>query len=168
MELRKDERGYELFDGTRTLMISWKTESERKLGELCATYGTTIAPRVLIGGLGMGFTLRAALDSLPPYATGVVAEIDYQVIKWNLGELAPLTRDAVRDDRVVVAHTDVANVCGHWDCILIDTDNGPTQLHRDDNGQLYADDCLLLRQQLRQGGLLGVWDRHQVLRYEYK
>jgi spermidine synthase len=117
---------------------------------------------VLIGGLGMGFTLRAALDSVP--ATGasvVVAELVPAVVTWNRGPLAPLTNNAVGDPRVTIREEDVGAVMldgrGRYDAILIDVDNGPDGLHSV-NDRLYNSTGLAIAYSaLRPGGVYAVW-----------
>ena len=120
------------------------------------------APRVLIGGLGMGFTLRAALDALPKSATIVVAEVFEAVVMWNRGPLSHLARSPLSDPRAEVVVSDVyAHLAGseaRYDAILLDVDNGPSAFTLDANDRLYNPQGLaLLKSRLNRKGLLAVW-----------
>jgi len=128
-------------------------------------------PRLLIGGLGMGFTVRAALDALPPGAHITVAEIVPAVIAWNHGDLGHLARCPLEDPRVKVDLADVARTIDHattpFDAILLDVDNGPRGLTRDANESLYSEAGLLsARRALRGGGMLVVWSASPDARFE--
>jgi spermidine synthase len=117
---------------------------------------------VLIGGLGMGFTLRAALDVLPPAATVVVAELVPAVVGWNRGPLGPLAGHPLRDPRVRVEETDVAIAVrrnpGKFDAVLLDVDNGSDALTTSTNGWLYGDwGVEALRTSLTSNGVLAMW-----------
>jgi len=117
---------------------------------------------ILVGGLGMGYTLRAALDLLPPTASVVVSELNPAVVTWNRGPLGPLAGDPLDDPRVSLDVGDVANVMrrheGHFDAILLDVDNGPVALAQGANGWLYARAGLAAAHRaLRRGGALAVW-----------
>lgn len=124
------------------------------------------APRVLIGGLGLGYTVRAALDLLPAGASVVVAEISSAVVLWNRGPLAPLAGAPLEDGRVEVLTEDVGRVARQaaggasprFDAILLDVDNGPVALSRSGNQQLYGSAGLsTFRDALVPGGTLVVW-----------
>jgi spermidine synthase len=127
---RRDGDYFVYLDGDE-LMSSRAPGSERALAELaCGGLGEVPGgrPRVLIGGLGLGFTLRAALDVLPPGAEVVVAELFAKVIEWNRTWLAELQGGALTDRRTRIAHADVWELVGSdgpWDAILLDVDNGP-------------------------------------------
>jgi spermidine synthase len=117
---------------------------------------------VLIGGLGMGFTLRAALATLGPQARVVVAELVPAVVAWARGPLAHVFRDCLDDARVEIREGDVNRVIQSapeaWDAILLDVDNGPRGLVSRGNDRLY--DVWGLRRarwSLRPGGVLGIW-----------
>ncbi len=119
-------------------------------------------PRILIGGFGMGFTVRAALDLLGPEAKVVVAELIPAVVDWGRGPLAPLSGDSLADPRVSVEIGDVARVIGSergaFDAILLDVDNGPGGVTRDANEALYGLKGLTASfAALRPGGVLAVW-----------
>lgn len=143
------------------LMNSRLSGSEAALATLAfARLGA--CPRVLIGGLGMGFTLRAALAAAGPRARLEVVEIVPQVVAWARGPMAALHGDSLDDARVTVIEADVAATigaaAGAYDAILLDVDNGPEAICRPANDALYADAGLrAARRALRPGGVLAVW-----------
>ncbi|GJD65023.1 spermidine synthase [Methylobacterium frigidaeris] len=145
------------------LMNSRRSGSERALASLaCARLRDRQAPRVLIGGLGMGFTLRAALGELGPGAEIVVAELIPAVAAWARGPLAHLFAGSLDDPRVALHETDVHHLIaaspGGYDAILLDVDNGPEGLVQRTNDRLYDVAGLgRAHRALRPGGLLGVW-----------
>lgn len=119
-------------------------------------------PRILIGGLGMGFTLAAVLRHLGPEGKVEVAELVPAVVAWNRGLLAHLAGNPLQDARVTVRETDVAQVlgvaCQAYDAILLDVDNGPAGLTRRENDWLYARPGLeAAHAALRAAGVLTVW-----------
>ncbi|GJD54865.1 Polyamine aminopropyltransferase [Methylobacterium dankookense] len=145
------------------LMNSTRGTSEEALAALtCERLSHTPAPRVLIGGLGMGFTLRAALRTLGPQAEIVVAELVPAVAAWARGPLAQVFGGCLDDPRVHLCEADVNRLiqsgAAGWDAILLDVDNGPEGLMRRANDRLY-DTWGLKRVQwaLKPGGVLGVW-----------
>ncbi|KQN26185.1 spermidine synthase [Sphingomonas sp. Leaf33] len=118
------------------------------------------APHLLIGGYGMGFTLRAALAKLGKDARVTVAELVPQIIDWAKGPMAALTAGCLDDPRTTIAITDVADAIRHgpYDAILLDVDNGPDGVVRDANDRLYTMAGLdRARQALTPGGILAVW-----------
>ncbi len=135
LELRKrGERDFLITIGTQVLMNSLNNNSEVILGQLgCEKLADHPAPRVLVGGLGMGCTLRAVLDCLPPTAEVVVAELNPVVLRWCRGPLAPLTSGAVNDSRVRVELGDVAALVRRlgkepaekFDAVVFDLYRGP-------------------------------------------
>ncbi len=158
-------RGQELsirVDG-RELMNSRVHGSEDALAELALDrVGARPGLRVLIGGLGMGFTLAAALRRLPADGVVVVAELVAEVIAWNQGPIGPVAGEPLRDARVTVRNADVGLVIREapaaWDAILLDVDNGPDGLTSAANDWLYGEAGLsAARRALRPGGVLGVW-----------
>ena len=163
--LRLLQRGTEfsirLDDGV--LMGSRLRGSEEALARLgCEGLADRPMARVLIGGLGMGFTLRAALDALGPAAEVTVAELVPAVAKWVRGPLAALSDDALADPRVRLHEGDVGRLIRAsrtaFDAILLDVDNGPEGLTRPQNDSLYDGAGLqAARAALRPGGVLGVW-----------
>ncbi|MGD8859114.1 MAG: hypothetical protein PVI30_03825 [Myxococcales bacterium] len=149
--------------GRQELMNSRVYGSEDALAELaCKPLASARAPRVLIGGLGMGYTLAAALRTLGPGATVVQSELVPEVVEWNRGDLGAVAGHPLRDRRVVVIERDVGEVmaehAGRYDAILLDVDNGPEGLTRARNDRLYVPRGLLVaRDALRPGGALWVW-----------
>jgi spermidine synthase len=128
----------------------------------CARIQGRKKPRVLIGGLGMGYSLRAALDHLPKDAEVVVAELVPQVVVWNRDHLGHLAGHPLRDSRVQVRALDVGQVMrespGQFDLIMLDVDNGPEGLTRKANDQLYNRQGIATgRDALRPEGVLGYW-----------
>ncbi len=164
-ELRLMQRGVEfsITVGADELMNSRRGGSETALGEIaCRELGDRAAPAVLIGGLGMGFTLRAALAALGPQAQVVVAELVPAVVAWARGPLAGVFDGSLDDPRVQVVEDDVASLiaaaAGAYDAILLDVDNGPDGLVRSANDRLYGAQGLgAARRALRPGGVLAVW-----------
>lgn len=141
-------------------MNSSAHRSEAALAEIAlARLGPRPRPRVLIGGLGMGFTLRAALDALPPDAEVIVAELHASVVGWCRGELAALTDAAVGDRRVRIELGDAARAIERgcdYDAIVLDLFAGPRGPAGDD--PLWGDAALArAREALRPRGVLGVW-----------
>jgi spermidine synthase len=149
-----------LLDG-KILMTSAARRSEEALATLaCSQLPRRRAPRVLIGGLGMGYTLRAALDALPEKAKLLVAELHPVVEAWCRGPLAELTAGAVFDPRVSVQKVDVADVIDPgnerpWDGILLDLFQGPGT--RADDPHFGSAALERTRAALCEGGILGVW-----------
>jgi spermidine synthase len=144
------------------LMGSRQSGSERSLAELGCAHVPKLGARVLVGGLGMGFTLRAALDVLAPDAQVEVAELVPAVVAWNRGPLAELAGAPLTDPRVQVIEGDVAKLIGtrraHYDAILLDVDNGPDALTAPGNASLYGAAGLARSfAALRPRGLLAIW-----------
>jgi spermidine synthase len=145
------------------LMNSRSHASEETLAKLaCAPFARTAHVRVLIGGLGMGFTLRAALDALRPDAQVVVAELVPEIVAWNREHLAHLARQPLGDPRVRVQLGDVAvairDARAPWHAIALDVDNGPDAFTSPANAALYGLKGLLaIRRAMVPGGLLTVW-----------
>ncbi len=161
-ELRLMRRGadFSIFVGRDELMNSRLSGSEEALAvETCRRLAGP-KPKLLIGGLGMGFTLRAALAVLPPDAKIVVAELVPAVVAWARGPLASVFAGSLDDPRVDIVVDDVglAIGTGPWDAILLDVDNGPDGLVRVGNDALYgARGLAAAHAALRPGGLLSVW-----------
>jgi spermidine synthase len=164
-ELRLKRRGAEfsIMLGATELMNSRVSGSEEALATLsCARIRTLSRPRVLIGGLGMGFTLRAALAELPPDARVVVAELVPAVVRWAKGPMAELHGASLTDPRVSIHEGDVGDLIrshrATYDAILLDVDNGPEGLSREANDRLYDTEGLrVARAALAPGGVLAVW-----------
>jgi spermidine synthase len=147
----------------RELMNSRAHGSEEALGALaCERIADRPSARVLIGGLGMGYTLAAALSKLGPAAEVVVAELVPEVVSWCQGVLAELASHPLRDPRVTVRTIDVARLLraerDGFDAIVLDVDNGPEALPESGNRWLYGRAGLAAaRWALRAKGLLAVW-----------
>ncbi|MBW1895572.1 MAG: hypothetical protein JRI47_00805 [Deltaproteobacteria bacterium] len=164
-ELRLYKRGGEFsirVDGYE-LMNSRIYGSEDALSELsCERIANLSRPRILIGGLGMGYTLAGALNRLGPAARVVVAELVPEVVAWNRGPLGELAGHPLQDDRVTVSEADVGQIMKEnhraYDAILLDVDNGPEGLTRKANDWLYTRAGLETAfEALRPGGVLAVW-----------
>lgn len=144
-------------------MSSEDEPSSRALSELgCAHVARDAAARVLVGGLGMGFTLRAALDLVGPRATVEIAELVPEVVTWNEGPLGPLADHPLRDPRTVLfvgdVRTRIRAARDAYDAILLDVDNGPIRVAHESNDALYSDRGISeAHAALRSGGVLGVW-----------
>jgi spermidine synthase len=128
---------------------------------------------VLVGGLGMGFTLRATLDLLPPDAIVVVAEIVPAVVEWNRGPLASLAGQPLDDRRVRVEIDDVAVTLssrpGQFDAVLLDVDNGPAPFSGTNNAGLYDDRGIATAfAALKMDGVLAVWSAREDRKFEQR
>lgn len=165
VELRLMRRGVEfsMMLGPNELMNSRLSGSEEALATLaCKRIQTVKAPHLLIGGLGMGFTLRAALAVLGPQARITVAELVPAVIAWARGPMASVFGQSLNDPRANIREADVIDVIrsnpAAFDAILLDVDNGPEGLIRKANDALYDLKGLkAIRRALRPGGVLAVW-----------
>jgi spermidine synthase len=160
------QRGDELsirIVGEGGLMNSRIHDSEDALAELsCRKLANCTSPRILIGGLGMGFTLAAALRNVGPQAKIEVAELVPAVVRWNRGVIGKLAGHPLQDARVIVREVDVAVLIKArqqaYDAILLDVDNGPDGLTRSSNDCLYSLNGLnAAYAALRNGGVLAVW-----------
>jgi spermidine synthase len=145
------------------LMSTRRHLSEDRLAEVaCAPLAERSGARVLIGGLGLGFTLRAALRQLRDDAEVVVAELVPEVIAWNADPRFELSVDAMADPRVRVVQGDVTDVLraspGAFDAIMLDTDNGPDGMLMSENARLYAARGIgVTMAALRAGGSVVYW-----------
>jgi spermidine synthase len=145
------------------LMSTRRHQSEDQLAEsVCVPLRDTPGAQVLVGGLGLGFTLRAALRSLGADARVVVAEIMAEVIRWNENPEYDLAGEALRDARVELRHEDVARVLAHgkgaFDAIMLDVDNGADPLTTAGNARLYRDAGIRLAvAALKPAGRLAYW-----------
>ena len=165
---------YIILANGRSLMSSRMHGSEEALATFaCQRARTLPRPSVLIGGLGMGFTLRATLDLLPPDATIVVAEIVPAVVEWNRGPLGPLAEHPLNDARVQVEVDDVAVTLssrpGQFDAVLLDVDNGPSPFAAETNACLYDDRGISIAfAALKMGGVLAVWSAREDRKFEQR
>ncbi len=153
--------------GTQELMNSRVNGSEKALAELaCQKLSNRSQANVLIGGLGMGFTLGTALNEIGPASKVVVAELVPGVIEWSRGPLAGLAGAPLKDRRVTVREIDVGAILlekpAAYDAIILDVDNGPSGLTHKDNDRLYSMEGLFIAfSALRSGGVLAVWSAGQ-------
>ena len=174
MTLTRHGSEYVILASGQSLMSSRMHGSEEALAMFACGRARTLAePCVLVGGLGMGFTLRATLDLLPPDATVVVSELVPAVVDWNRGPLGPLARHPLKDKRVVVDLNDVAATLRtsprRFDAILLDVDNGPAAFTASHNAGLYDDRGLAAaRAALKPGGVLAVWSSREDRRFEQR
>jgi spermidine synthase len=175
-ELRLKQRGAEfsIMLGQDELMNSRLSGSEEALATIaCERIRDRKAPRILIGGLGMGFTLRAALAALGPAARIVVAELVPAVVAWARGPMAEVFADSLTDPRVSIREADVGHLirseASAFDAILLDVDNGPEGLTRKANDALYDLKGLsAARAALRPGGVLAVWSSTQNPKFTWR
>jgi spermidine synthase len=164
-ELRLVQRGadFMIVLDRNELMSTRMSGSEEALATMtCARVAGLKAPKFLIGGYGMGFTLRAALACLGPHAEVTVAELVPEILTWARGPMRALTGNALKDPRVRIVEGDVAPLISGaaeaFDAILLDVDNGPDGLTCPGNDRLYSKQGLAAaRAALRPGGILAVW-----------
>lgn len=147
----------------KELMNSRLHASEALLARLaCDRLERRTGRRILIGGLGMGYTLAAALEQSPPDTHITVSELVPAVVEWNRKYIGHLAGRPLDDPRVSIAQEDIAETIGRkrsaWDAILLDVDNGPDGLTRKANDRLYAISGLKRSHRaLRPGGILAIW-----------
>jgi len=176
LELRqRGERDFLITIDGRILMTSVAHRSEDALARLgCGAARGLERPRVLLGGLGMGYTLRAALDLLPASAEVTVVDLNAAVVAWCRGPLSALTARAIEDPRVRVEVADVARViagarAGWYDAILLDLYEGPHQATNAATDPLYG--ALALNRAwtaLRAGGRFAVWSEEADRAFEHR
>lgn len=159
--LRQREREYMVLSEGKILMSSRQHGAEKDLARIgCARIETDV-PKVLVGGLGFGFTLRAALDIAPDLAKVTVSEPSKAVVEWNRGALASLNGHALDDPRVTAEVGELQRVLSKhrkgFDVMLLDIDNGPFAVDIDDDQSAYSIGGLSsMRASLRSGGRLAV------------
>ena len=174
LELRQRGEGSTLITiAGRVLMTSDAHRSEDLLARLaCAPLAGRPRPRVLLGGLGMGYTLRAALDALPAAAEVTVVDLNGCVVDWCRGPIAALSGRALDDPRVKVLVADVAHViaaapAASLDAIVLDLYEGPHEATSGPSSPLYGPAALdRSRTALRPGGILAVWSEEPDLPFE--
>ncbi|APE26910.1 spermidine synthase [Aurantiacibacter gangjinensis] len=169
-------RDFIIMLGRDELMGTRMQFSEEQLAVLTLERVTAAAPRVLIGGYGMGFTYRATLSALPEAGKVVVAEVVPEILDWAKGPLAHLTGESLSDPRGEIVLADVAALVDdavdgttpRFDAILMDVDNGPDGIVRDGNERLYTRTGIArMRDALNPGGVLAIWsaaDDHKFTR----
>lgn len=172
VSLCEHDGDYSIYAGRQQLMSSRQHESELDLARIgCARIASHRAPRLLIGGLGMGYTLRQALDILSPQAEIVVAELLPAVVRWNRDILGNLCKHPLRDKRVQLITTDVLSVMREssdsFDAILLDVDNGPQAFTTGSNRSLYTPSGIkICMKALHSKGCLAVWSASSDKRFE--
>lgn len=171
LRLYKRDTDFIIALGPNELMSSRLSGSEEALALLtCDRLQNTEAPHLLIGGYGMGFTLRAALARLGPQARFTVVELIPEIIEWARGPMAELAADCLDDPRVELIMRDVSRAIAaterRFNAILLDVDNGPDGLVREENNHIYS---LLGLQEakraLKPGGVLAIWSAAQDERF---
>jgi spermidine synthase len=174
LSLTRQGSEYVILASGKPLMSSRMHGSEEALAAFgCRDARLRDEPCVLVGGLGMGFTLRATLDLLPPAALVVVAELVPAVVDWNRGPLGPLAGDPLKDLRVRIEIGDVAATirasADRFDAMLLDVDNGPAAFTATHNTRLYDDRGLAAaRAALKPGGTLAIWSAWDDRRFEQR
>jgi len=174
MVLYQHDRDFSIVVNGEDLMHSRQHASEIELARLgCARLGGHASPQVLVGGLGMGYTLRQALDMLGPRARVVVGELLAAVVEWNHRFLGQLNGHPLADERVVLQTGDVCDLLtqspGRFDAILLDIDNGPRAMTMSTNQRLYDHAGILAcRQALQKRGCLAVWSAEPEKSFEHR
>ena len=174
MKLTRRGNEYIILANGKSLMSSRMHGSEEALAAFaCRRVQTLKQPCVLVGGLGMGFTLRATLDLLPRDAVVVVAELVPAVVEWNRGPLGSLAGQPLKDRRVRVHVGDVAATLssglGRFDAVLLDVDNGPAAFTSLENARLYDNKGLAAAHAaLKIGGVLAVWSAREDRKFEQR
>lgn len=167
--LQEHDGEYFLKVGGVPLMSTTACSSEQTMSELaCENLGENPTPRVLIGGLGFGFTLRRVLELVPEKAIVEVAELLPIVVQWNREFLQPVNGLLLDDPRTVIDQRDVFEIIrksgegkSHYDTILLDVDNSPDPLVQEGNARLYARNGLAMTaKSLRPGGRVVFWSAH--------
>lgn len=161
LELIEHDGSYVINADGLLLMSTRMVHSEQELARL-ACEGIGPGPRVLIGGLGCGYTLRATLDLLPQDGTVVQAELVPELVEWNRGPLAQFADHPLDDPRTELVVEDVAQVIrgarGAYDAIMLDVDNGPSAVVTNTNAWLYGSGGLqAIRRALKPGGVVAIW-----------
>ena len=170
--LRERAGVYEIRCNGWDLMSNRAHASEEAMARLAlAAIGGRVAPKILVGGLGMGFTLRAALDAAPADAQIEVVEFLPEIVAWNRGPLAGLAGRPLDDARATVRTGDAVAALAagqrRWDAILLDIDNGPGAIMLAANARLYAPAGIAqARAALAPGGALAIWSADRAAAFE--
>ncbi len=172
MELYQHDRDFSIMLNGQDLMHSRQHESELELARLgCAHLAGSKAPSILIGGLGLGYTLRQVLDMLSPHAQVVVSELLSAVVEWNREFLGGLNGQSLEDERVDIKTGDIVELISRsksrFDAILLDIDNGPREMNNSGNRCLYSYEGIqACRHALREQGCLAVWSAEPSKKFE--
>lgn len=174
-DLKLVRRGneYIILANGKTLMSSRMHGSEEALAQFGCRHAPRKRPCVLVGGLGMGYTLRATLDLLPRDAKVIMAELVAAVVNWNQELLGPLAQHPLKDRRVRVLVQDVAitlrSTYAQFDAVLLDIDNGPAAFSTETNSRVYDDRGLTAAHSaLRPGGVLAIWSARDDRKFEQR
>jgi spermidine synthase len=174
LTLMRQDREFVILASGKPLMSSRMHGSEEALASLgCGHLARAEQPRVLVGGLGMGFTLSATLAVLPASASVLVAELVAGVVDWNRGPLGQCAAHPLNDPRVEIVVGDVLDTLrssgARFDAVLLDVDNGPDAFTTARNSSLYSDTGLAsIRSALRPGGVLAVWSAWEDRKFEQR
>lgn len=174
LTLTRHATEYVILANGKSLMSSRMHGSEEALATLALRRARLLEqPCVLVGGLGMGFTLRATLDLLPPSAIVVIGELVPAVVDWNRGPLGALASHPLKDTRVRVAMGDVAvtlrSSLSRFDAILLDVDNGPSAFTESGNAALYDNQGVAAAKgALTRDGVLAVWSAWEDRKFEQR
>ncbi len=172
MALYQHDRDFSIEFNGQDLMHSRQHESELELARLgCAHLVGSKSPSILIGGLGLGYTLRQVLDMLSPHSKVVVGEFLSAVVEWNHEFLGDLNGQLMEDERVSIKTVDIVKLISRsknrFDAILLDIDNGPSAMANSGNSRLYGQEGVLTcRDALREQGCLAVWSAEPSKKYE--
>ena len=172
MVLYQHGRNFSITINGQDLMLSRQHESELALARLgCAHLAARVAPCILIGGLGMGYTLRQALDMLSPRALVVVGELLDAVVEWNRAFFGELNGQPLGDERVELKTGDIVELISRsknkFDTILLDVDNGPGVMTDSGNRRLYGREGIqACRRALSKQGCLAVWSAEPSKKFE--
>ena len=176
MALHQHDQDFIISINGQDLMLSREHESERELARLgCRHLAGCSSPRILVGGLGMGYTLRQALDMLGPNASVVVGELVDALIEWNRMFFGVLNGHPMVDDRVSLERGDVLKIISgaglradsRFDAILLDIDNGPAPLTDSGNRRIYGPEGIqACRRALIESGCLAVWSAGPSKKFE--
>ncbi len=172
MVLYKHDRDFSIEINGQDLMNSRQHESELELARLgCAHLSGRKKPNILIGGLGMGYTLRQVLDTHSSHAQVMVAELLSDVVEWNREFLRDLNGQLLDDKRVSIKTGDIVDLISRsrnsFDAILMDIDNGPSAITNSDNRHLYSyEGIMACRYALRENGCLAVWSCEASKKFE--
>ena len=172
MELYQHDHDFSIKINGQELMNSRQHESELELARLgCAHLTGSKTPSILIGGLGLGYTLRQVIDMLSPHAKVVVGELLSDVVEWNREFLGELNGQLLKDERVDIQTGDIVELISRsknrFDAILLDIDNGPGALSNLRNRRLYGYEGIrTCRQALSEQGFLAVWSVDPSKKYE--
>ncbi|MGD1036943.1 MAG: hypothetical protein ABR878_07035 [Roseiarcus sp.] len=171
LRLRRREAEFEIRFNGWELVSTRSSRSEEMLATLVCRSLTRARSRMLIGGLGMGFTVRAALDALGPEASITVCELIPAIIDWNRTLIADLARRPLDDGRVTVVNCDVVEILASrqrvFDAVLLDVDNGPEAVLYQSNQRLYSVSGLeLIKRSLGSHGTVGIWSADVSSKFE--